>query len=97
MFYLFQAFVHDPLINWRLFNFNEVPQVSTYVNTHVQPVVNGDESTLNRELSQPQRGARERELLQVVHCFSCRNLLACFRYFFIQLVISVGCQSTWRC
>ncbi|CAL5404542.1 unnamed protein product [Camellia sinensis] len=23
------AFVHDPLINWRLFNFNEVPQIST--------------------------------------------------------------------
>ncbi|KAG6466858.1 hypothetical protein ZIOFF_075342 [Zingiber officinale] len=62
---MMEAFVHDPLINWRLFNFNEVPQVSTYVN--VQPVVNGDESTLNRELSQPLRGARERELLQAVH------------------------------
>ncbi|XP_074572810.1 serine/threonine-protein kinase TOR [Curcuma longa] len=62
---MMEAFVHDPLINWRLFNFNEVPQVSTYVNT--QPVVNGDESTLNRELSQPLRGARERELLQAVN------------------------------
>lgn len=61
----FQAFVHDPLINWRLFNFNEVPQMSTLTSTHAQPVVNGEESVPNRELLQPQRGVRERELLQV--------------------------------
>ncbi|KAK1369657.1 Serine/threonine-protein kinase TOR [Heracleum sosnowskyi] len=58
---MMEAFVHDPLINWRLFNFNEVPQM------HVPPVVNIDETASNRELLQPQRGARERELLQAVH------------------------------
>lgn len=67
---LFQAFVHDPLINWRLFVFNEVPQMSNYVNTHTQPVVNGEESAPNKEFSQPLRGARERELLQVAYRFS---------------------------
>lgn len=59
-FICFQAFVHDPLINWRLF-----PQVSMFANTHAPPVVNAEESSQNRELVQPQRGARERELLQV--------------------------------
>lgn len=63
--YLFQAFVHDPLINWRLFNFNEVPQMSVFSSTNVPPVVNAEESAPNRELAQPQRGTRERELLQV--------------------------------
>lgn len=63
---LVQAFVHDPLINWRLFNFNEVPQMSNYVTTYVHPVVNSEESAPNKELPQP-RGARERELLQVVY------------------------------
>ena len=62
----FQAFVHDPLINWRLFNFNEVPQMSTVVSTHVPPVVNSEETAPNGELLQPQRGFRERELLQVL-------------------------------
>lgn len=60
-FFTTQAFVHDPLINWRLFNFNEVPQM------HVHPVVNSDESAPNRELQQPLRGVRERELLQVAY------------------------------
>lgn len=60
-----QAFVHDPLINWRLFNFNEVPQMATLTSTHGQPVVTGEESVSNREMLQPQRGVRERELLQV--------------------------------
>ncbi|KAI3410670.1 Inositol-1 [Psidium guajava] len=36
-------------------------------NTHVPPVVNAEESSQNRELVQPQRGARERELLQAVN------------------------------
>ncbi|XP_020086675.1 serine/threonine-protein kinase TOR isoform X1 [Ananas comosus] len=58
---MMEAFVHDPLINWRLFNFNEVPQM------HVHPVVNSDESAPNRELQQPLRGVRERELLQAVN------------------------------
>ncbi|XP_051146490.1 serine/threonine-protein kinase TOR isoform X2 [Andrographis paniculata] len=64
---MMEAFVHDPLINWRLFNFNEVPQMSTLTSTHTQPVVNGDESAANREMLQPQRGVRERELLQAVN------------------------------
>ncbi|RWR77912.1 serine/threonine-protein kinase TOR isoform X2 [Cinnamomum micranthum f. kanehirae] len=62
---MMEAFVHDPLINWRLFNFNEVPQMTNF-NTH-QPVVNSDESAPPRELPQPLRGARERELLQAVN------------------------------
>ena len=60
-----QAFVHDPLINWRLFNFTEVPQMSMLTSNHVPPVVNTEESAPPRELPHPQRGARERELLQV--------------------------------
>lgn len=51
--------MHDPLINWRLFNFNEVPQMST-----LQPA-DVEESVPNREIFQPQRGVREKELLQV--------------------------------
>ncbi|RDX93943.1 Serine/threonine-protein kinase TOR, partial [Mucuna pruriens] len=62
-----QAFVHDPLINWRLFNFNEVPQMSMLTSNHVPPVVNTEESAPNRELPHPQRGARERELLQAIN------------------------------
>ncbi|PIN07839.1 DNA-dependent protein kinase [Handroanthus impetiginosus] len=64
---MMEAFVHDPLINWRLFNFNEVPQMSTLTNTHTQAVVNGEETVPNTELLQPQRGVRERELLQAVN------------------------------
>ncbi|KAL6964513.1 non-specific serine,threonine protein kinase [Sarracenia purpurea var. burkii] len=64
---MMEAFVHDPLINWRLFNFNEVPQVSTIISAHVPPVVNGEETAPNRELLQPQRGVREREILQAVN------------------------------
>ena len=61
-----QAFVHDPLINWRLINFNEVPQMSIFASTHVTAVVNAEETAPSKELAQPQRGARERELLQVL-------------------------------
>ncbi|KAJ6985134.1 hypothetical protein NC653_023190 [Populus alba x Populus x berolinensis] len=64
---MMEAFVHDPLINWRLFNFNEVPQMSMFANSHVPAVVNTEESAPSRELPQPQRGARERELLQAVN------------------------------
>ncbi|XP_031383805.1 serine/threonine-protein kinase TOR isoform X3 [Punica granatum] len=64
---MMEAFVHDPLINWRLFNFTEVPQMATFANTHAPPVVNAEESAQNKELPQPQRGARERELLQAVN------------------------------
>ncbi|KAK4259382.1 hypothetical protein QN277_005720 [Acacia crassicarpa] len=64
---MMEAFVHDPLINWRLFNFNEVPQMSTLTSNHVPPVVNAEDPATNRELPHPQRGARERELLQAVN------------------------------
>ncbi|PRQ22228.1 putative non-specific serine/threonine protein kinase [Rosa chinensis] len=64
---MMEAFVHDPLINWRLFNFNEVPQVAMLANSHVPPVVDAEEPAPARELPQPQRGARERELLQAVN------------------------------
>ncbi|MED6119140.1 hypothetical protein PIB30_009243 [Stylosanthes scabra] len=64
---MMEAFVHDPLINWRLFNFNEVPQMSMLTSNHVPPVVNAEESAPTRELAHPQRGARERELLQAVN------------------------------
>ncbi|KAJ1381615.1 Tetratricopeptide-like helical domain superfamily [Sesbania bispinosa] len=64
---MMEAFVHDPLINWRLFNFNEVPQMSMLTSNHVPPAVNTEESAPNRELPHPQRGARERELLQAVN------------------------------
>uniref|UniRef100_A0A2P2LTC6 Serine/threonine-protein kinase TOR n=2 Tax=Rhizophora mucronata TaxID=61149 RepID=A0A2P2LTC6_RHIMU len=64
---MMEAFVHDPLINWRLFNFNEIPQMSMFANPHVPAVVNTEESASGRELPQPQRGARERELLQAVN------------------------------
>ncbi|KAK2968905.1 hypothetical protein RJ640_018597, partial [Escallonia rubra] len=64
---MMEAFVHDPLINWRLFNFNEVPQMTTLASTHVPAVVSTEESAVNKELLQPQRGAREREILQAVH------------------------------
>ncbi|CAK9144986.1 unnamed protein product [Ilex paraguariensis] len=64
---MMEAFVHDPLINWRLFNFNEVPQMPNFASTNVPSVVNGEESAPNRELLHPQRGAREREILQAVN------------------------------
>lgn len=63
---MMEAFVHDPLINWRLFNFNEVPQMSALASAHLPAVVNSDESA-NRELLHPLRAARERELLQAVN------------------------------
>ncbi|GJT96039.1 serine/threonine-protein kinase TOR [Tanacetum coccineum] len=63
---MMEAFVHDPLINWRFFNFNEVTQISTLASSTVQPPpVKGDEADPNH-LPQPQRGARESELLQAV-------------------------------
>lgn len=64
---MMEAFVHDPLINWRLFNFNEVPQMSMLASTHVPAVVSAEDPQQNRDLPHPQRGARERELLQAVN------------------------------
>ncbi|KAL9244759.1 hypothetical protein vseg_018491 [Gypsophila vaccaria] len=59
---MMEAFVHDPLINWRLFNFNEVPQIA-----HAPAVVESEETSASANLPQPQRGAREKELLQAVN------------------------------
>lgn len=39
--------------------------MSMFANSHVPAVVNTEESAPSRELPQPQRSARERELLQV--------------------------------
>jgi len=39
--------------------------MSMLTSNHAPPVVNTEESAQNRELLHPQRGARERELLQV--------------------------------
>lgn len=67
-----QAFVHDPLINWRLFTLNEVaPHLSTHPGRHNQAGGTMDEtaSTINVSSPFPGRVARERELLQV--CVSC--------------------------
>ncbi|GER42126.1 serine/threonine protein kinase mTOR [Striga asiatica] len=60
---MMEAFVHDPLINWRLFNFNEVPEVPTLA----QPTANGEDSSPTIEMIQPQRVVRERELLEAVN------------------------------
>ncbi|XP_057821315.1 serine/threonine-protein kinase TOR isoform X2 [Cryptomeria japonica] len=63
---MMEAFVHDPLINWRLFNINEVPHMSNLASTHAQPVVNSEES-MPAPPHMHQRGARERELLEAVN------------------------------
>ncbi|GAB2247138.1 hypothetical protein Droror1_Dr00007020 [Drosera rotundifolia] len=63
---MMEAFVHDPLINWRLFYLNEVPPISTLPNAHVAVAPLYSEESISN-LPHPQRGARERELLQAVH------------------------------
>lgn len=40
--------------------------MSMLTSTHVPAVVNAEDPPANRDLLQPQRGARERELLQVL-------------------------------
>lgn len=72
--------MHDPLINWRLFNFNEVPQMSMLTSNHAPPTVTSEESGANRELPHPQRGVRERELLQVYTLCIIIILLLAFDY-----------------
>lgn len=67
---MMEAFVHDPLINWRLFNFNEVPQLALLGNNNpnapagVEPEEE-DEDPADIDLPQPQRSTREKEILQV--------------------------------
>ena len=50
----FQAFVHDPLINWRLFNMNEVPQMGTLASNRTLTSDGG--SALQDPASPIQRG-----------------------------------------
>lgn len=61
---MMEAFVHDPLINWRLFMIPEVPHVPGH--RGATATGNSDESLGITNLpSPPQRGMRERELRQV--------------------------------
>ncbi|KAL3621059.1 hypothetical protein CASFOL_035971 [Castilleja foliolosa] len=59
---MMEAFVHDPLINWRLFNINEVPQTT-------QLAVSGEDSPgpCKELMLQPPRVVREREIVQAVN------------------------------
>ena len=61
---MMEAFVHDPLINWRLFTLPEVPHIPG----QSRPTATGNPEEANGITnipSPPQRGIRERELLQV--------------------------------
>lgn len=60
---MMEAFVHDPLINWRLFTLPEVPHVPGRSTATGNPdEVNG----ISNLPSPPQRREREKELLQAV-------------------------------
>ncbi|KAG0576661.1 hypothetical protein KC19_5G097200 [Ceratodon purpureus] len=62
---MMEAFVHDPLINWRLFTLPEVPHIPG----QGRPTATGNPDEGNALInlpSPPQRGIRERELLQAV-------------------------------
>lgn len=62
---MMEAFVHDPLINWRLFT---LPDPGPG-HTRSTGTGNPDEAlSLSNIPSPPQRGVRERELLQVCLC-----------------------------
>ncbi|CAN7105080.1 unnamed protein product [Brassica rapa subsp. narinosa] len=55
---MMEAFVHDPLINWRLFNFNEVPQLALLGNNNPNGSANVepeevDEDPADVDLPQP--------------------------------------------
>ncbi len=81
---MMEAFVHDPLINWRLFTLPEVPHgAGGHGRTQTSGGGGGniDEGVAASNIpSPPQRGVRERELLQV-HTFSLprsQNACQCF-------------------
>lgn len=79
----FQAFVHDPLINWRLFNMNEVPQMGTHASTRT--LTTDGCSALQDPASPIQRGFREREVMQVWSIcsgFYCKDLILFHSTFF---------------
>jgi FKBP12-rapamycin complex-associated protein len=67
---MMEAFVHDPLINWRLFTLPEVPHgAGGHGRTQTSGGGGGniDEGVAASNIpSPPQRGVRERELLQAV-------------------------------
>ncbi|KAJ7542470.1 hypothetical protein O6H91_10G108000 [Diphasiastrum complanatum] len=63
---MMEAFVHDPLINWRLFNINDVPHTVGTTISRAQTGPNNDEPAAIELPPPPQRGAQERELLQAV-------------------------------
>ncbi|MCO5588579.1 hypothetical protein L7F22_042536 [Adiantum nelumboides] len=61
---MMEAFVHDPLINWRLFNMNEAPQMGSLTNNRG---LAGDACGGSADLpSPPQRGFSRREVVQAV-------------------------------
>ncbi|KAL0864533.1 hypothetical protein Bca101_043651 [Brassica carinata] len=75
---MMEAFVHDPLINWRLFNFNEVPQLALLGNNNPNGPANFepeevDEDPADVDLPQPQRSTREKEILQAVNMLGDAN------------------------
>ncbi|KAG2328397.1 hypothetical protein Bca52824_011125 [Brassica carinata] len=75
---MMEAFVHDPLINWRLFNFNEVPQLALLGNNNPNGPANVepeevDEDPADVDLPQPQRSTREKEILQAVNMLGDAN------------------------
>jgi FKBP12-rapamycin complex-associated protein len=47
--------------------------MSGFASTNAAPVVNAEESAPNRELAHPQRGVREREILQVFQNLDCKR------------------------
>ncbi|RID56915.1 hypothetical protein BRARA_F00328 [Brassica rapa] len=70
---MMEAFVHDPLINWRLFNFNEVPQFgNSNPNGPTEPEEVGEDPA-DIDLPQPQRSTREKEILQAVNMLGDAN------------------------
>lgn len=66
--------------------------MSMFATSHVPAVVNAEETAPSKELAHPQRGARERELLQVCDIVSLRNFkLWCYMVLTNQFGLSVGC------
>ncbi|XP_024379368.1 serine/threonine-protein kinase TOR [Physcomitrium patens] len=62
---MMEAFVHDPLINWRLFTLPEPPHITGQGRAGGHGNTEEGNRTSNIP-SPPQRGARERELLQAL-------------------------------
>ncbi|KAJ9562280.1 hypothetical protein OSB04_007440, partial [Centaurea solstitialis] len=71
---MMEAFVHDPLITWCVFNFNEVTQISTLATKNAQPAVNSDEAAAGSSGSTT-TGAREYGIDRVIRWHSCRGTI----------------------